>query len=173
METRIRSEPRRPLLGVVDVEFVRTDAHNWSYDLGQHLISEAASRVSKRELTVLLMHLRNLPCILPTLDDVVIEFEPERQCSKLRTRKLGQGAEVQSMYRQASIVYQKTACQQGETISRDQVHCEMSGVGVQNERSSEVDNTHLLWMVGGFFPTPTGHRGAEVRGDNDIPETSF
>lgn len=43
------------------------------------------------------MYLVNLERILPTFDDIVIEFIPESQSGKLRPWELGDGVKIQSI----------------------------------------------------------------------------
>ena len=55
------------------------------------------------------MHFLNLPRVSPSLDDIVVEFNPERQCCELRARKFRQGTEVQPIYAYANAIYRRTA----------------------------------------------------------------
>ena len=56
------------------------------------------------QLTVLLMHLLDLPHISAGFENIVVEFIPERHRSELWSRKLGDGAPEEAPYDAVSQV---------------------------------------------------------------------
>ena len=83
------------------------------------------------DITILLMHFFNLPRVLSTLDDIVVEFIPETQPSKLGSRKLCQRAQIETPDCETNEIYNENTnylnCNWGShgCVSTEGVHCEL------------------------------------------------
>ena len=58
--------------------------------------------------TVCSVHFRNLPGVATLFDDIIVKLIPKRQCSELRSRKLGERTEVKTVDDKSDTVRDKS-----------------------------------------------------------------
>lgn len=93
-------------LAIADVHLPGVDPYDGPYPDQQRDTSSLPLLVRNMH-TILLMHPLNFKHILPRLDNIVVELNPTSQCRKLRSRKLGQGGEIEAVYGQESEIHEQ------------------------------------------------------------------
>ena len=84
-------------LRIIDMHLIRIDSNDWAWIELQVLPFHSVLHASNTMLTVLIVHLLDLPGVSAALDNIVVEFIPKTYGSNLWSRNLGKRIEIQAM----------------------------------------------------------------------------